>query len=369
MKIRSRVQITQLSRMAIFLVVLIVIAAATAAQEFANIEYLCAGWGPAVTWSVNTNEPPQFCDTAEEIYFLKQVSRFTRKKLLMPNPFTGIDTEDVGKGLSIYLCKMNPDGGEKTEIKELWHNVAYAIDTQAQSTWMEINVKTRRIVLSITYAGSDLTGLWVMNLDGSNLKRIYSHNFPASDVTRVNHPSWTPDGKWIVFDQQMRDQDLHQYRVMKCDAAGRNVTRLTDGIDDRQPSVSPDGKQIVYIHWINWGSLLWLADIDGNNQHALLDPKGKMIGGTFPTWSPDGKTILAVSAGIIHGATGTKINHRQPICEGKKYTYGWPQWGKSGIVGYTIAGILITDTELKEAKLVGPSHLAECGNTSEKCRW
>jgi len=49
---------------------------------------------------------------------------------------------------------MKPDGGDKTEIKELWKNPNYPIDTQGQSTWMDVNERTRKIALAITYAGA-----------------------------------------------------------------------------------------------------------------------------------------------------------------------------------------------------------------------
>ena len=99
------------------------------AQEFKNIEYLCADWCPAMKLPAKKDQQPQFSDAEEEIYFLKQVGSFTRRQHLIPNPFSGSKTEDIGHGISIYLCKMKPDGSDKTEIKELWKNPNYPIDT------------------------------------------------------------------------------------------------------------------------------------------------------------------------------------------------------------------------------------------------
>ncbi len=339
------------------------IATSAVAREFSRIEYLCADWGPAMTWSGKTNESPLFSETEEEIYFLKQVSKFTHGS-----------TTSEGKGINIYLCKMKPDGSSKTEIKELWHNVTYPIDTQDQSTWMALNVRTRRMILSVTYAGSDLTGLWKLNLDGANLERIYSPNNLTSDVHRVNHPSWTPDGRWIVFDQRLKGQDLHQYRIARCDSDGNNMTLLTDGPDDRQPSISPDGKQIAYIHWIRWESRLYLMNVDGSNQHPLpnLDQKREAHGGTWPTWSRDGKKILIIGSGsaVIDSATGHRMFNRRPSLQGNPQgTCGWPHWGRLGLVGFNVGGILFTDNEFKEAKWIGSSKVAECSGDRLSCRW
>jgi hypothetical protein len=338
-------------------------AGVTLAQEFANVEYLCADWGPAMTLPAKTNAPPVYSETQEEIYFLKQVTFLRRETLTQPS-LSGAQTQDVWTRRSIYLCKMKPDGGNKTEIKELWRNPSYPIDTQAQSTWMEVNEKTRRIALAISLAGTDLTGLWTLNLDGTELKRI----MPAEQRPSYGSPSWTTDGKHIVYSEAWRGTNY--CRIAKCDTAGSNIVYLTHGPVDGHLRVSPDGKRIAYIHWINWGSLLWLMDVDGKNQHALLDPKGKLHGGLYPAWSPDGKKILLSGVIVIDAETGKVITDTQPDLNGKPYTAGWCHWGKTGIVGHTVAGIFFTDHLLKKTSHLGISQTVECPKSaSEKCAW
>ena len=235
------------------------------AQEFCNVEYLCCDWGSAMKLASKPSEKPQFSDKEEEVYFLKQVFYFTRKKRLMPDLLSGSKTEDIGHGVSIYLCKMKADGSNKTEIKELWKNPNDSIDTQTQSTWMDVNEKTRKIALSITFAGNDITGLWTVNLDGSVLKRIITPEVNEHYLQAINHPSWTPDGQSIVFEERLRGIDPNQHRIVKCDAEGRDRVRLTDGPRDQQPAVSPDGKWVAFIHWTVNGdvrdSWLWLVNL------------------------------------------------------------------------------------------------------------
>jgi len=357
-----------------------ILAATANAQEFANVEYLCADWGPAMKLSGKTHEPPVFSDTEEEVYFLKQVGRFTRKKQTVKDPFSGQQHQDTGKGLSIYLCKMKSDGSEKTELRELWKNPAYAISTQSQSTWMDVNEKTKKIALSITFAGSDITGLWTMNLDGSGLKRILTPDrhmaVPGTDqkaLQAINRPSWTADGKWIVFEEgmrgvKMRDFNSNRSNIAICDADGHQFRRLLESDGQtlyNHSSVSPNGTTIVYgaTSVIEAQRGIWLMNIDGTNQRRIPNPDDKhkaYHSGTYPTWSPDGGRIKFTET-IVDAVTGKKLLERRPSLQGDphKGTTGWPQWGRSGFVGSSVGGILFTDAELKEAKWIGSSKLAE----------
>jgi len=361
-----------LSKHLCLLLGMLLFAGVVRAQEFANIEYLCADWGPAMKWSAKTNEPPVYSETEEEIYFLKQVGRFTRKKAV-PDLFTGKTTREVGKGISIYLCKMKPDGSEKTELKELWRNPNYAIDTQGQSTWMDVIGATRKIVLSITHAGSDITGLWTMNLDGSNLKRIITPAVTTNYLQAINHPSWTPDGQWIVFEEERRGTNPNQHRIAKCDLNGEHLVYLTNGPWQRQPAVSPDGKTVVYVQVgdAKTGGV-YLMSIDGDNSHLLPNPTDKRRGkhsGTHPTWSPDGGRILLTGGGLIDVESGKAIFPVGPFRDGKERSWGWAHWGKSGIVGYNVSGLWLTDSGIKEQQTLGISQLLECQGGDTSCKW
>lgn len=360
--------------------ILYVFLVAASAQEFSNIEYLCADWGPAMTLPAQAGDQPKYSDTEEEVYFLKQVNSFTRRKRLLKYMFGGQEYEDTGKGVSIYLCKMKPDGSGKTEIKELWKNPNYPVDTQTQSTWLNVNRKNRKIALSITLGGSDLTGLWTVRLDGTDLRHLITPILHEKNLQSINHPSWTPDGQCIVFSEAWRG--AKQSRVAKCDHAGGTIVYITDGPADGQPRLSPNGKQVAFIRWIRKGvtldSWLWLVNIDGSDNHPLPNPQAKPTWsapahwGTFPAWSPDGQQILISSYGCecIDITSGRKLFDRRPMLQGNKEgTCGWPHWGRAGFVGFNVGGILFTDLELREAKWIGASHLADFAADKLRGRW
>jgi hypothetical protein len=313
------------------------------ATEFANVEYLCADWGPAMKLPSKPADKPQFSDMDEEIYFLKQVT--ARGKV------------------SIYICKMKPDGTGKTEIKQLWKNPNYPIDAQGQSAWMDVNAKTRKIALSVLFAGTDEMGLWTMNLDGSEFKQILKPEW-GEHLVGVDHPSWTPDGRWIVFAEIQRCTHPNRVRVARCDREGWHFSYLTSGPWQGQPMVSPVGDIVVYeqVGDARTGGL-YVTDINGKKQRQLFDPAGKPVTGTYPAWSPDGTKIFAVSTGVIEVSTGKTLFRRSPRSvnsEGKtveQYSnVVMPHWGKLGLLcsGWG-GGITVVDDQFDIQRVLADS--------------
>ena len=133
--------------------------------------------------------------------------------------------------------------------------------------------------------------IYVMDADGGNQQNLT--NDPNNDWD----PSWSPDGKRIVFSS---DRDGN-YELYAMDANGKNQQRLTDNdFYDRVPSWSPDGKRIAFIskregHFIGEFGLsyeIYVMDADGKNTHRLTNNRKNDWN---PSWSPDGKWIAFTS--------------------------------------------------------------------------
>ena len=141
--------------------------------------------------------------------------------------------------------------------------------------------------------------IYVMDADGGNPQNLT--NDPRDD----RNPSWSPDGKRIAFvsdrDGFKNDDLIITYEIYVMDADGGNQQNLTnDRNDDRSPSWSPDGKRIVFSserdgHFIGDFEItyeIYVMDADGGNQQRLTENRKN---DWSPSWSPDGKRIAFAS--------------------------------------------------------------------------
>jgi Tol biopolymer transport system component len=86
--------------------------------------------------------------------------------------------------------------------------------------------------------------LYVMNADGSDVRRIT--NDKAARIANFG-PSWTPDGKSLVFCTNRSDEQRRKFEVFKINLDGSGLERITYGDQfDGFPNFSPNGKYFVW---------------------------------------------------------------------------------------------------------------------------
>jgi len=134
------------------------------------------------------------------------------------------------------------------------------------------------------------TEVILINPDGSDWQNLSSH--PSTDET----PSWTEDGTIIAFQTNRGGEapagdtkGRRNFGTYMMNPDGSNQTEITGfETNDENPSISPDGKQVVYQSYIEDGLAIVVVNKDGTNKRVLTDavpPNGS------PSWSGDGKKI------------------------------------------------------------------------------
>jgi len=97
-------------------------------------------------------------------------------------------------------------------------------------------------------------------------------------------PSVSADGRYIVF---MSDRAGAPH-IWRMDIDGGNLKQLTDHHDEEDPVVSPDSQWVAYEMYLN-KSTLWKVGIDGGQPTQITDKYSEN-----PVFSPDGKQIACL---------------------------------------------------------------------------
>ncbi len=119
--------------------------------------------------------------------------------------------------------------------------------------------------------------IWVINADGTGLRRLTQSPWPEFD------PTLSPDGRFIVY--RAEPHEYPELWVMNADGSGQH--RLTR--DGGFPTWSPDGSVIAYAPGGGPSGRSWIAILnpDGSGKRRLPHTDY----GEYPSWSPDGKRI------------------------------------------------------------------------------
>ncbi len=146
----------------------------------------------------------------------------------------------------------------------------------------------------------EVMDVFTMRADGSDVRRV------TDSVGFSGTPSWSPDGRWLVFSADRADYPKGQgIYITRSDgsSAPRRITALPAGQEWQELArFSPDGSRIVFTEYRN-------VDVPGDDgqtvqveQSALITvrPDGTKLRRITPwelsasdgDWSPDGRRIV-----------------------------------------------------------------------------
>ena len=197
------------------------------------------------------------------------------------------------------LYTMNPDGTDITKI---------SINDQRNYKSPDVSPDGEKIVF-VSEGETPSTGkkrrqtIFIMDADGSNEVQIITD--PPKNMIGESGPSWSPDGKKIMFSSYTRGQIMEIFIINPDGTEQEQLTTMNHVVSN--PSWSPDGKFIVFVKGLNQNADIYRMNSDGTDI-IRLTKNGEYDSG--PKFSPDGTKIYWGSCCInlsIMNLDGTDI--------------------------------------------------------------
>jgi Tol biopolymer transport system component len=175
---------------------------------------------------------------------------YNAESVVSPDGSKIVFTSDRGGDLDIWV--MNSDGTRPRQLTRTlgydggpwWSPDGSKICFRAYHPETPAEVADYKTLLSQHLIRPTTLDLYVMNADGSGLRRITNDK---KDNIASFAPSWTHDGKALLFGSNRDDPQRRKFEVYKIGLDGTGLERITYGGQfDGFPNLSPDGKRIVW---------------------------------------------------------------------------------------------------------------------------
>jgi WD40 repeat protein len=126
------------------------------------------------------------------------------------------------------------------------------------------------------------TDLYVIPTDGGATTLLV-----ANGALSETMPTWSPDGTRLAF-AELGENNAGVIVTIRTDGTGR--VELSPGGKVSYPSWSPDGRWILFLNGEDGTNHIWIATPDDSGHHDIVDTRTDTNFGR-PVWSPDGESI------------------------------------------------------------------------------
>jgi Tol biopolymer transport system component len=204
---------------------------------------------------------------------------------------------DDGTGFDLYA--IEPDG---TNLRRL-------TDVDGEATTPDWSPDGGRIALELVVpsaggGGEDHAAVAVMNADGSNLSDLTPTGFQGQ-------PAFTPDGHHLLYECDCHPQGIF---IMNDDGTDRRrvTTHKFPFEPDSDPNVSPDGETVTFVRHKVSGELqaLFAVDIDGSNLRKIVPYSLEVA--IKHDWAPDGRRIVITTDADYPGGRSPNVATIRP---------------------------------------------------------
>jgi Tol biopolymer transport system component len=142
------------------------------------------------------------------------------------------------------------------------------------------------------------THIFSVNVDGSGLRQLTDDSGIDSD------PTFTPNGRLIVFVSNRRSRGRRdRTNIFSMRPDGSHIRLLIGGPrEEYEPDVSPNGRSIAFASTRDHGHgpNIFVARLNGSHMRELTHSRHDCFSSacySHPSWSPDGKHLVYLSAG------------------------------------------------------------------------
>jgi Tol biopolymer transport system component len=163
--------------------------------------------------------------------------------------------------------------------------------------------------------------LWVMDADGTHARRLTAPGIKDGIGDWDSHPSWSPDGKSIVFDRSAASSWLGLF-VIAADGGTPQSLHIPGA---ERPVWGPH--RIAYR---GQRGAIWTANADGSDRR-LVAARHTCDNGCFYGWTPKGLAYATLQRHVTHttlwtrGAGGTRRVQLPPV----SFDVAWADGGRT----------------------------------------